>query len=70
MAIGLSNVIIFIPGLDGSIPFILLFEKFWGKKKTVQVWKPICTKTIYWLLILNLLSMPWLGWLIYKGYIL
>jgi membrane-associated protease RseP (regulator of RpoE activity) len=69
MAIGLSNLLP-APCLDGFYPIIFLFEKKWGKKKTYRVWGKICQNVFKWLMILNILSLPYLGWLIYKGYIL
>lgn len=68
--IGISNAIFCIPGLDGSMPFIFLFERFWGKKRTYLFWNSVCSKTIKWLIILNLLSIPYLLWMIYKGIII
>jgi membrane-associated protease RseP (regulator of RpoE activity) len=67
---GLSNALPFIPCLDGSYAIIFLFEKRWGKKKTYRVWGKICSTTFKWLMILNLLSLPYLGYLIYTGKIL
>lgn len=68
--IGLSNAIPFIPCLDGSYPLIFLFEKKWGKKKTYSFWTKINSVVFKWLMILNFLSLPYLGWLIYTGKIL
>ncbi len=67
--IGLSNALP-IPSLDGSYPFIFLFEKKWGKKKTYKIWGNICQKWLKWLIIINVLSIPYLGWLIWTGKIL
>ena len=69
MAIGLSNLL-FIPCLDGFYPIIFLFEKRWGKKKTYRIWGSICKKWFFWLMVLNILSLPYLGWLIWTGAIL
>jgi hypothetical protein len=68
--IGLSNAIFFIPCLDGSYPLIFLFEKCWGKKKCYKFWTKICGICFKWIMILNILSLPYLVWLIYKGHIL
>ena len=69
MAIGLSNLLI-LPCLDGFYPILFLFEKRWGKKKTYRVWGSICKKWFFWLMALNILSLPYLGWLIWTGAIL
>lgn len=69
MAIGLSNLLP-IPSLDGSYPIIFLFEKLWGKKKTYERWTKINQSFFKWLMIINILSIPYLGWLIYTGQIL
>jgi membrane-associated protease RseP (regulator of RpoE activity) len=70
MAIGLSNAIPFIPCLDGSYLIIFLFEKKWGKKKTYRIWGKICQGVFKWLMVLNVLSLPYLGYLICTGKIL
>jgi membrane-associated protease RseP (regulator of RpoE activity) len=67
--LGISNALP-IPALDGSYPFIFLFEKKWGKKKTYKIWGDICQKWLKWLIIINVLSIPYLIWLIWTGRIL
>ena len=62
--IGLSNGIP-IPALDGSYPIIFLFEKLWGKEKTYRIWGNIVAEFFKWLMILNILSLPYLGYLLY-----
>jgi len=69
IAIGLSNLLP-IPSLDGSYIYIFAFEKIWGKEKALKFWENVCQKCFKWLMILNILSLPYLGYLIWKGYIL
>jgi len=69
MVIGLSNLLP-IPCLDGSYLYIFAFEKLWGKEKALRFWENVCKKWFRWIMILNILSLPYLGWLIYKGKIL
>jgi membrane-associated protease RseP (regulator of RpoE activity) len=66
---GLSNALP-IPALDGSYWIIFLFEKCWGKRKTYRVWGNIVANFFKWIMILNILTLPYLIWLIYKGKIL
>jgi membrane-associated protease RseP (regulator of RpoE activity) len=66
MIIGLSNLLC-IPALDGFYPFIFLFEKKWGKKRTYLFWGKICQKFFYWLMVLNIITIPYLGYLIWTG---
>jgi Zn-dependent protease len=66
VAIGLSNLLP-IPALDGSFIFAFLLEKKLGKKKAYTVIASVFSKWLRWLLILNVLSIPYLGWLIWTG---
>jgi membrane-associated protease RseP (regulator of RpoE activity) len=63
IAIGLSNLLP-IPALDGSYLYIFAFEKLWGKEKALKFWEGVCKKWFKWIMILNLLSLPYLGYLI------
>ena len=69
ITIGLSNLLP-IPCLDGSYVYIFAFEKLWGKEKALKYWEKVCSQWFKWLLIINILSLPYLGYLIYKGKIL
>lgn len=69
MAIGLSNGLP-IPCLDGFYPILFLFEKVWKKQKTYKIWGNICNKVFKWLIILNILTIPYLIYLLYKGILL
>ena len=69
MAIGLSNAIP-IPALDGSYPIAFLFERRFGKRKCYEKIQSLFGKWFKWIMILNLLSIPYLLWIIYKGQIL
>ena len=69
MMIGLSNAIP-IPALDGSYPIAFLFEKKFGKRKCYEKITSLFGKWFKWLMILNILSIPYLFWIIYKGQIL
>jgi len=63
LLIGLSNAIP-IPALDGSYPIAFLFEKKLGKKKCYEKVKAIFGVWFKWIMILNILSIPYLGWLL------
>ena len=67
--IGLSNLLL-IPCLDGFYPILFLFEKKWGKRKTYEFWEKVNASFFKWLMVINILSLPLLGYMIYKGYIL
>jgi membrane-associated protease RseP (regulator of RpoE activity) len=69
LMIGLSNLLP-IPALDGGYPIAFLFEKKLGKKKFYSVISSIFEKWFFWLMVLNVVSLPYLGWLIWKGYVL
>lgn len=69
MAIGLSNALP-IPALDGSYPIAFLFEYKYGKKRCYAKIQKLFKTWFKWLMIINILSMPYLIWMIYKGYIL
>jgi membrane-associated protease RseP (regulator of RpoE activity) len=70
IVIGVSNALPFIPCLDGSFPIAFLFEKKIGKKKLYPIIKSIFGKWFFWLMLLNVLSIPYLIWMIYTGKIL
>jgi len=67
--IGLSNALP-IPALDGSFWIVFLFEKKYGKKKCYEKVKRLFEVWFKWLMILNILSIPYLIYIIYKGQIL
>lgn len=67
--IGLSNLLP-IPALDGSYPIMFLFEKKIGKKKLYPIVRSIFSKWFKWLMILNILTLPYIIWLFYTGKIL
>ena len=69
MAIGLSNLIP-APALDGSMVIAFLFEKKISKKRLYPIIKSIFTKWFFWLMVINVLSLPYLGYLIWTGRIL
>jgi len=69
MAIGLSNALP-CPCLDGSYPVAFAFEKFWGKEKTYLFWKKINGHFFKWIMVLNILTLPYLIYMIWKGMIL
>jgi membrane-associated protease RseP (regulator of RpoE activity) len=70
IVIGVSNALPFIPCLDGSFPIIFLFEKFWGKRKTYKFWSKVNLFFFKWLMIFNILSIPYLIYLIWSKKIL
>jgi len=67
--LGLSNALP-IPALDGSYPIAFLFEKKFGKRKCYEIIQSLFGKWFKWIMILNLLSIPYLVYIIWKGYIL
>jgi membrane-associated protease RseP (regulator of RpoE activity) len=69
MAIGLSNLLL-IPCLDGFYPIIFAFEKIWGKKKTYEFWGKVCKSWFKWIMIANIISLPFLGYLIWTKQIM
>jgi membrane-associated protease RseP (regulator of RpoE activity) len=69
MMIGLSNAIP-IPALDGSYPIAFLFEKKYGKRKCYEKIQAIFGIWFKWIMILNILSIPYLIWIVYTGKIL
>jgi len=69
LMIGLSNALP-IPALDGSYPIAFLFEKKFGKRKCYEKIKSLFEKWFRWIIILNILSVPYLIYIIYKGQIL
>jgi len=69
LAIGLSNGLP-IPCLDGSFPIAFLFEKKLGKKRLYSILGSLFPKWFFWLMVLNVLSIPYLGYLLWTGQIL
>lgn len=63
LLIGLSNALP-IPALDGSYPIAFLFEKKYGKRKCYEKVKAIFAVWFKWIMVLNILSIPYLGWLL------
>jgi membrane-associated protease RseP (regulator of RpoE activity) len=66
IALGLTNLLPF-PALDGSMIFAFLFEKWLGKKKLYPILVSLFSKWFYWLMVFNILSLPYLVYLIYTG---
>lgn len=64
--IGLSNGLP-LPSLDGSFPIAFLFEKKLGKKKLYSILQSLFAKWFKWLMIINIISLPYMFWLIYTG---
>jgi len=69
LAIGLSNALP-IPCLDGAYPFWFLLEYKLGKKKTYALMTKVFAISFKILMVINILSIPWLIYLIYQGKIL
>lgn len=67
--IGLTNLLP-IPALDGSFPIFLLFEKKLGKEKLYLMMNKVFGISFKILMILNLLCIPYMIYLLYKGVIL
>lgn len=69
LIIGLSNALP-LPALDGSYPIAFLFEKKYGKRKCYEKIQSLFAVWFKWLMIINILSLPYLFWIIYTGKIL
>lgn len=69
LLIGLSNALP-IPALDGSFWITFLFEKKFGKKKFYPIITSIFQKWFKWLMIINILTIPYLIYLVWSGKIL
>lgn len=66
LAIGLSNGLP-IPALDGSYPLWFLLEFFIGKERTYAIIKKVFTVSFRIIMVLNVLSMPYLVYLAWTG---
>jgi membrane-associated protease RseP (regulator of RpoE activity) len=67
--IGLSNALP-IPALDGSFWIAFLFEKRYGKKRCYEKVKRLFDGWFRWLMVLNILTLPYMIWLITQGLVL
>jgi membrane-associated protease RseP (regulator of RpoE activity) len=52
--LGLSNLIVFIPGIDGSYPLLFLLEKVFGKKEGIKVMQRAVDVGMFFINILNI----------------
>ena len=68
--IGLSNAIPIIPCLDGSYPLFFLLEYKYGKKRTYEIMRKVFGISFKLLMILNIITLPYLVYLIWAGKIL
>jgi membrane-associated protease RseP (regulator of RpoE activity) len=68
LVIGVSNALP-IPALDGAYPIAFIFEKKYGKKKCYEKIQSLFSKWFFWLMLLNILSIPYLVYLIWTGVI-
>lgn len=59
LCLGISNLIPF-PALDGSYPFLVLLEKFYGKEKGYKLMESICKVGFIILMTINVLCLPYL----------
>lgn len=66
--VGLSNLIP-VPALDGSYPIFFLLEYKLGKKRTYKLMTSLFSKFMKWIMILNLLSVPFLIYWLFTGQI-
>jgi len=68
--LGITNLFPFIPCLDGGyIFYIPILIKKYGQEKGLQIFERICTKSFKILMILNIICLPYLVYLIWKGLI-
>jgi len=67
--LGISNTLP-IPCLDGSYIYLVWLEKIYGKRKGYAIMNKICTKFLRILMILNILSIPYVIYLFLKGRIM
>jgi membrane-associated protease RseP (regulator of RpoE activity) len=66
LLLGASNALP-LPALDGSYPFLVLLEKKYGKKKGYALMNKIVQVSMKILMWLNILCLPWLVVMIWKG---
>lgn len=52
--LGLSNLILIIPGIDGSYPFLFLLEKIFGKREGIKVMQRAVDVGMFFINILNI----------------
>jgi membrane-associated protease RseP (regulator of RpoE activity) len=52
--LGLSNLIILVPGIDGSYPLLFLLEKVFGKKEGIKVMQRAVDVGMFFINILNI----------------
>jgi len=62
LTLGIMNMIPF-PTLDGSYLYLVWLEKFYGKKKGYALMNKLCKIGFISIMVLNVLSVPYIVWL-------
>jgi len=62
LTLGIINMIPF-PALDGSYLYLVWLEKFYGKKKGYVLMNKLCKIGFISIMVLNVLSIPYIVWL-------
>lgn len=65
-SLGITNLLP-IPCLDGSYPILVLLEKIFGKEKGYRIMNKICRIGFIVLMTLNIIFLPYLFYLLWKG---
>jgi membrane-associated protease RseP (regulator of RpoE activity) len=66
LGLGITNLLP-IPALDGSYPFLVWLEKFYGKEKGYTIMSKICRIGFIILMTANIFYLPYLFYLLWKG---
>lgn len=62
IALGLSNLIVIVPGIDGSYPFLFLLEKIKGKKYGIKLMVKLVNIGMKIINTLNIICVVYLGY--------
>jgi len=60
LCLGIGNMIPFIPALDGSYLWMFALEKFYGKKRALEIIKKLVFWGMIFLMSLNIACIPYL----------
>jgi membrane-associated protease RseP (regulator of RpoE activity) len=66
LALGITNLLPF-PALDGSYPYLVWLEKFYGKEKGCKIMEKVCRIGFIILMTLNILYLPYLFYSLWIG---
>jgi len=66
LSLGVTNLLP-VPCLDGSYPYLVWLEKFYGKEKGYKLMEKICRIGFIILMTINILYLPYVFYLLWKG---